>query len=340
MTKKIPIKFTVIIFALFLVGVISCFVLIRGRRPSSNSILQNRQEKIDNGEDKISYFGVIDGKHDDLKGKRIQWTGMISDRSHIDGIKFWIVDSDHQPSSWNYYEWFLAVSDKVNMRSKLSKYEGSWVIYIMEKYGGIKKFDINSSTIYQITGIFDGSDCDFYDQKYMDNNQVCIPRVIVDRIEKIGSIPFFKKYPVVEKIGNYSANLDLTSHPQAKNFKSVLSNAYSKGPNFAGHYTIATWGCGSPCQLVAVMNHEDGKVFFLPHSTQVGSDFKLDSNLFITNPPEVLDEYRAEAEKHYSPLMSWEKFSSEYYKWENDRFVLIYPAAEESLGAELKHDKF
>jgi len=329
MTKKISIKFTVVIFALFLVGAISCLVLIRGCRHSSSSILQNRQEKIDNGKEKISYSVVNDGKHDDLKGKRIQWTGMISDRSHIDGIKFWIVDSDHQPSAWNYYEWFLALPDKANMRFKLPKYEDNLVVYMMEKYGGIKKFDISSFAIYQITGIFDGSDCAFYDQNYMSNNRVCIPKVIVDRIEKIGSIPTFEKYPVAEKSGNYSADLDLTSHPRAKIFKSVLSSAYSKGPNFAGHYTVATWGCGSPCQLVAVMNHEDGKVFFLPHSTQVGSDFKLDSNLFITNPPEVLDEYRAEAEKHYSPLMSWEKFSSEYYKWENDRFVLIYPAAKE-----------
>ena len=88
MTKKISIKFTVVIFALFLVGAISCLVLIRGCRHSSSSILQNRQEKIDNGKEKISYSVVNDGKHDDLKGKRIQWTGMISDRSHIDGIKF------------------------------------------------------------------------------------------------------------------------------------------------------------------------------------------------------------------------------------------------------------
>lgn len=336
MTKKISIKFIIIIFALFLVGGISYFVLIKGCHPSSNSILHNRQGNIDNSKDKISYSRVSDDKYNDLKGKRIQWTGMISDYSHIDGIKFWIVDNDRQPSAWNYYEWFWAVPDKANMRPKLSKYEGSWVIYMMEKYGGIKKFDINSSAIYQIIGIFDGSDCAFYDQKYMSNNQVCIPKVIVERIEKIGSIPSFEKYPVTEKPGKYSADLDLASHPQAKIFKSVLSSAYSKGPNFAGHYTIATWGCGSPCQLVAVMDHKNGKVFFLPHSTQVGSDFKLDSNLFITNPPEVLDEYRTAAEKHYASLMSWEKFPSEYYKWENDRFVLIYPVVEESLNAEFE----
>ncbi len=328
MTKKISIKFIVIILALFLVGGISYFALIKRYYSGSNFNSRNRQGEIDNTEDEVSYSLASDGKHDGLKGKRIRWTGMISDHSYIDGIKFWVVDSDHQPSSWDYYEWFWALPEKARMRPMLSKYEDNWVVYMMEKYGGINKINIDPSSIYQITGIFDGSDCDFYDQKNMGYNQVCIPKVIVDRIEKIGSTPSFEKYPVAKELGNYSANLDLASHPEAKKFKSVLSSAYSRGPNFAGHYTIATWGCGSPCQLVAVMNHTDGKVFFFPYSTQVGSDFKLDSNLFITNPPEVLDEYRAVAEKHYSSLTSWEKFPSEYYKWENDRFVLIYPAVE------------
>lgn len=328
MTKKNPTKFAVIIFALFFIGVMSYFTLIKRCRPISNFIPQNRQAETGNNEDKISYSLASDGKHEDLKGKRIQWTGMMSDRNHIDGIKFWIVDSDHQPSAWNYYEWFWAVPDKANMWPKLSKYEENWVIYMMEKYGGIKKIDIDPSGVYQITGIFDGSDCDLYNQKNNNNNQVCIPKMIVNKIEKVGSIPSFEKYPIIEKVENYSAELNLTSHPQAKIFKSVLSNAYSKGPNFAGHYTIATWGCGSPCQLVAVMDHKDGQVFFFPHSTQVGSNFKLDSNLLITNPSEVLDEYRATAEEHHAPLMSWEQFSSEYYKWENNHFVLIYPMAE------------
>jgi hypothetical protein len=327
MTKKKSIKFAVIIFTLFLAGVMSYFTFTKRYYFDSNFASQNKQRETDAGEDKISYSWASNGKHDDLKGKYIQWTGMISDRDPANGIRFWIVDRDHQLSSWNYYEWFWAAPDKANMRPKLSKYEDSWVVYMMEKYGGIKKLDIDLSGIYQITGIFDGSDCDLYNQKDNNNNQVCAPKVIVNKIEKVGFIPSFEKYPIIERVENYSAELNLTSHPQAKKFKTVLSSAYSKGPNFAGHYTIATWGCGSTCQLVAVINHKDGKVFFPPYSTQVGSDFKLDSNLFITNPSEVLDEYRVTAEEHHAPLMSWEQFSSEYYKWENNHFVLIYPMA-------------
>lgn len=329
MIKKKSLKFIVIIFTIFLVGGISYFIFTKRYYSSSNLASQNKQRGTDTVENKVSFSLASNGKHDDLKGNYIQWTGMISDRGPTDGIKFWIVDREHQPSSWNYYEWFWAAPDKTSMRPRLSKYEGNWVVYMMEKYGGIKKLDIDPSGVYQITGIFDGSDCGLYNQKGNNNDQVCIPKVIVNKIEKADSIPSFEKYPIIEKAKNYSAELDLTSHPQAKKFKTVLSNVYSKGPNFAGHYTIATWGCGSTCQLVAVMDHKDGKVFFPPYGTQVGSDFKLNSNLLITNPPEVLDEYRATAEEHHSPLMSWEQFSSKYYKWENNHFILIYPMVEE-----------
>ncbi len=33
------------------------------------------------------------------------------------------------------------------------------------------------------------------------------------------------------------------------------------GPNFAGHYAIVRWGCGSPCDMIAIVDLKNGRVF-------------------------------------------------------------------------------
>jgi hypothetical protein len=43
-------------------------------------------------------------------------------------------------------------------------------------------------------------------------------------------------------------------------FRTRIREAARKGPNFAGHYTIAEWGCGSSCVSVAVIDAETGAV--------------------------------------------------------------------------------
>jgi hypothetical protein len=47
-------------------------------------------------------------------------------------------------------------------------------------------------------------------------------------------------------------------------FRSAIREAAAKGPNFAGHYTIAEWGCGSGCMSSAVIDAVTGKVFPAP----------------------------------------------------------------------------
>jgi hypothetical protein len=57
-----------------------------------------------------------------------------------------------------------------------------------------------------------------------------------------------------------------------------------KQPNFAGHYIIVSWGCGSPCQMHAIIDMKSGKTanFIV---TTIGLDFKIDSYLLIMDPP-------------------------------------------------------
>ena len=79
-------------------------------------------------------------------------------------------------------------------------------------------------------------------------------------------------------------------------FRSTIREAAAKGPNFAGHYTIAEWGCGSGCVSSAVVDSATGKVYSAPfrvlsmplaereggHEYQ-GVVYQLDSRLFIAD---------------------------------------------------------
>ncbi len=41
------------------------------------------------------------------------------------------------------------------------------------------------------------------------------------------------------------ARVDLESHPLAKRYRTRLREGAAEGPNFAGHFTIVGWGCGT-----------------------------------------------------------------------------------------------
>ncbi len=58
------------------------------------------------------------------------------------------------------------------------------------------------------------------------------------------------------------APVELKSHPLARRYRTVLRAGARKGPNFAGHYTVVKWGCGSSCVQFAVIDARNGAVFF------------------------------------------------------------------------------
>ena len=133
--------------------------------------------------------------------------------------------------------------------------------------------------------------------------------------------PRFEDIPVSEKFRGKPARVDLSSHPRARRFRTVLREGAAEGPNFAGHFTVVTWHCGSDCQEVAVVNARTGRVYFAPFTTSADSDFRLDSRLFIANPPDgILLHFGVESE---SPARS--RLQSSYYEWKRDHFEPIYP---------------
>ncbi len=88
------------------------------------------------------------------------------------------------------------------------------------------------------------------------------------------------------------------------------------GPNFAGHFVIVRWGCGSPCLMAAIVDLRTGRVFPPPFHHGPGHSYfqvpwswpnepplayRLDSRLLIANICEADESVRAEGRVEYEP---------------------------------------
>lgn len=74
-------------------------------------------------------------------------------------------------------------------------------------------------------------------------------------------IPEFEQYSVkVDRSKGKAPNLH--SHKDARLFRTNLRNAAKSGVNFAGHYALTYWVCGSSCGIGAIVDLRSGNVFF------------------------------------------------------------------------------
>jgi hypothetical protein len=73
--------------------------------------------------------------------------------------------------------------------------------------------------------------------------------------------PKFEDYPATLMPTAIPAPVDLSTGREARRWHTVLRQAESEGPDFAGHYKVAR-GCGSGCAGVAVIDARNGKVRF------------------------------------------------------------------------------
>jgi hypothetical protein len=81
------------------------------------------------------------------------------------------------------------------------------------------------------------------------------------------------------------AKLNIHSSHTARLFRTVLREGYKKPEvNFAGHYVLVYWGCGSPCKSGAIIDVKNGKVYDIPTAGE-DYDYKPDSRMLFINPP-------------------------------------------------------
>lgn len=129
-------------------------------------------------------------------------------------------------------------------------------------------------------------------------------------------VPRFDDYPIRETFTGKTAPLVLSRAARA--YRTRLREAAREKPNFAGHFIVTTWGCGTECVTGAIIDAKTGRVFMLPTTLccwGAGVDnkfnpveFRLNSNLI------VLSGARNEKEGDEA---------TRFYKFERNQLALI-----------------
>src|SRR3954463_15436135 len=68
-----------------------------------------------------------------------------------------------------------------------------------------------------------------------------------------GKPPTFSQYSVKVEKARIQA-IDFKKNPDARTYKTRLIHGLEGGVNFAGHYIIVGWGCGTGCTNAAVID--------------------------------------------------------------------------------------
>jgi hypothetical protein len=130
--------------------------------------------------------------------------------------------------------------------------------------------------------------------------------------------PRFENYAVSDMFRGQPVPPILSSH-KAREFRTVLRREAASGPNFAGHFTIARWGCGAGCVSWAIIDARSGAVWFAPFTVwdargiadlelaQHSINFQLNSDLVIVNG-----------------ALDGEGAGTYYYRWRNGAVSKIY----------------
>ncbi len=89
-------------------------------------------------------------------------------------------------------------------------------------------------------------------------------------------VPRSEDYPVPEsqRFRGKPAPVVLSSR-RARMYRTVLREGARAGPNFAGHYTIVTWGAGLATFSMAVVDARTGRVYFPPFEEVGASSYGL-----------------------------------------------------------------
>ena len=141
------------------------------------------------------------------------------------------------------------------------------------------------------------------------------------------SIPRFEDYPVTSVFHGKPAE---PAFRKGEGFRTQIRNGALKGPNFAGHYTIIKWGCGSGCISFAIVDAISGRLYYpipfaglaIPYQGTAGGreykglEYRLNSSLLVADgcPEDPQTDDSSKAEKNCG---------TRYYKWEQNRFVQI-----------------
>jgi hypothetical protein len=105
------------------------------------------------------------------------------------------------------------------------------------------------------------------------------------------AIPIKYEQFKVDTFTGRPAKINYSSSKTARRFRSALKwSIQTFGTNFAGHYNLSEWGCGTNCLNGAITDLKTGDVYDIPTAT-LNYEYKPDSKLLVINPPDSSGYY-------------------------------------------------
>jgi hypothetical protein len=123
--------------------------------------------------------------------------------------------------------------------------------------------------------------------------------------------------------------LDITSNKIAREYPTVLRRALKDPANYAGHYTVAIWGCGSSCLMFAVIDRETGRVI-TPKGFSTVSGVHLAADDFLPDTPKNTWALRFKPESTLLVVLGaldedeQNRNGAFYYTLKGDQLVLVH----------------
>lgn len=144
------------------------------------------------------------------------------------------------------------------------------------------------------------------------------------RVDYYDSVDFQKYRVDAEKVTKH-APIDWTSYPEAKDFKTRITEAYqTKEADFAGYYVMSISGCGAGCIMGFMVDVRDGKIYDLPLGEENSCLFAEDralgnqkSRLFIA----AVCKDNPEDKNVYYKAYVWDENKKEFEKVEAAAFL-------------------
>lgn len=103
--------------------------------------------------------------------------------------------------------------------------------------------------------------------------------------------PSFERYPVrTTPAPRTTAHAPRLTSKEARLYRTVIRDEFTQPANFAGHYRVAIWGCGTDCRNFAIVDKYTGATYTMPGVQAVAGvmgnddervDFRADSRLLI-----------------------------------------------------------
>lgn len=98
----------------------------------------------------------------------------------------------------------------------------------------------------------------------------------------------FEAYQLNEELyRGVIAQVNFESREDARTYQSIIEEGVkSSGVNFAGKYSVVTWGCGVDCQVSTIVDVTNGSIIEYGIVSSYGLAYSPWSALFIVNPIE------------------------------------------------------